>query len=74
MGSIKIILFNFTRIVQWTGDQATAGRLIVIKLNVDTLTEHTVAVAMKLSWRGQERYPKPISPQMLLNDMRINFS
>lgn len=29
---------------------------------------------MKLSRRGLERYPKPVSPPMLLNDRRIHFS
>lgn len=64
-------LINKNCAVDWGSSHSW---LIAIKLTEDTLTEHSVAVAMKLSWQGQERYPKPISPQMLLNDMRIIFS
>lgn len=76
VGISKLILFNLTGILQWTRDQAKACSLIVMWLTKDVLTENHwtyCSHAMKLSWRGLERYPKPVSPPMLLNDRRINF-
>lgn len=73
----KVILFNLTGMLLWTGDQAIACWMAVIWLTEDVLTENHwtyCSHAMKLSWWGLERYPKPVSPPMLLNDRRINFS
>lgn len=62
----KLIWFNLAGIHWWTGDQVKACWLIVMWLTENHPTH--CSFAMKLSWRGLERYPKPafFSPQCYL--------